>query len=413
MPRPKSGTPVLRAHISGQSVCRIGGVDFYLGRHGTPESLAKYAVLIREYQANGLSLPEDFTPDLPKEFSEPAAKIQLAEEPMTIRHLTSDFRIHAEKKYAHRSQDRLRINQICDELDTRYGGRLVNQFGPRALQELRQSWIDEKLPGGKSRYSRSYINRLVNWTVRVFKWGTQNEIVSAPTWAALKSVPPLTEGEATYETSAVQPVAIDVVRATAKHLSPIVRDMLRVQMGTGMRPSELCRMTPAQINRSGAVWLYLPTEHKTKKRGKTRVVPLVGDARDAITDYLNRDPHSPCFSPVETMAWIRSKQRAERTGGGSRKKLKDSPKKCPGDKYTPCSYRQAIQTAAKAAGVENWSPYQVRHLVGTALGGSLEQAKAMLGHANIRTTERYAHIQASQSIAAANVLASLVGNLDL
>jgi integrase len=113
------------------------------------------------------------------------------------------------------------------------------------------------------------------------------------------------------------------------------------------------------------------------------------------------------------MAWIRSKQRAERTGGGSRKKLKETPKKCPGDKYTPCSYRKAIQTAAKAASVENWSPYQVRHLVGTALGGSLEQAKAMLGHANIRTTERYAHIQASQSIAAANVLASLVGNLDL
>ncbi len=59
MARPKSSTPALRPHISGQSVVTIDGRMFYLGPHGSPQSLARYAVLIGMYQAGGLSLPDD------------------------------------------------------------------------------------------------------------------------------------------------------------------------------------------------------------------------------------------------------------------------------------------------------------------------------------------------------------------
>ena len=60
MARPKSQLPALRFHLSGQSVVRIDGQDFYLGKHGSPESLARYAVLVAEYQRGGLSLPPGF-----------------------------------------------------------------------------------------------------------------------------------------------------------------------------------------------------------------------------------------------------------------------------------------------------------------------------------------------------------------
>lgn len=46
MPRPKAKAPARRFHVSGQSVCTIAGKDYYLGKHDSPESLARYAVLI-------------------------------------------------------------------------------------------------------------------------------------------------------------------------------------------------------------------------------------------------------------------------------------------------------------------------------------------------------------------------------
>lgn len=60
MARPKAKAPARRFHLSGQSVVTIAGRDIYLGKHDSPESLARYAVLIGIYQSGELSLPDDF-----------------------------------------------------------------------------------------------------------------------------------------------------------------------------------------------------------------------------------------------------------------------------------------------------------------------------------------------------------------
>ena len=62
-------------------------------------------------------------------------------------------------------------------------------------------------------------------------------------------------------------------------------------------------------------------------------------------------------------------------------------------KYTRHSYRIAIQRACVKAGVPIWSPNQSRHTRATqirAAFGSIEAAKAVLGHADTRVTEIYA-----------------------
>jgi hypothetical protein len=59
MGRTKSKVPALRCHISGNSVVTICERDFYLGKHNSVKSLARYAALISHYQSNDLSLPED------------------------------------------------------------------------------------------------------------------------------------------------------------------------------------------------------------------------------------------------------------------------------------------------------------------------------------------------------------------
>jgi hypothetical protein len=51
-------TPSYRLHKpSGQAVVTLKGRDFYLGRHGSPESRAEYDRLVGEWLANGRRLP--------------------------------------------------------------------------------------------------------------------------------------------------------------------------------------------------------------------------------------------------------------------------------------------------------------------------------------------------------------------
>lgn len=103
MARPKAKAPARRYHISGQSVVTIGGKDFYLGKHDSPESLARYAVLITAYQANGLKVPSDF--DVAELDSRASvllgfeAPTQQAQQPITVRHVTALFREHLTEKY--------------------------------------------------------------------------------------------------------------------------------------------------------------------------------------------------------------------------------------------------------------------------------------------------------------------------
>ena len=68
------------------------------------------------------------------------------------------------------------------------------------------------------------------------------------------------------------------------------------------------------------------------------------------------------------------------------------PKRTPGSRYTKDSYRVAIQRACRRAGLEVWSPNQLRHAAGTqarALFG-LEAAQVILGHAKADVTQIYA-----------------------
>ncbi|MFG0267423.1 MAG: hypothetical protein ACF8AM_20075 [Rhodopirellula sp. JB055] len=114
MARPKSKAPARRFHVSGQSVCTIGGKDYYLGKHDSPESLARYAVLIATYQAGGLSLPDDFSVHsiedqaLAMVNASHSGLVQSNQSnaPVLVSHVTAFYREHLKEKYAEKNQDR-------------------------------------------------------------------------------------------------------------------------------------------------------------------------------------------------------------------------------------------------------------------------------------------------------------------
>jgi integrase len=409
MGRTKALIPERRYHVSGQSVVTIDGKNFYLGPHNESLTIARYACLIKAYQENGYRLPDEYSIEDVRNAAEGHFGDLMAskqdDQPALVKHLAESYRAWVLKRYADSEQDRERRTQIVDWLLEHDANLPIEKFGPKKLREYR-----DRLDDG--RRSRRYLNRLTNEIRSVFKWGVSEELVPANVLVGLKSLSPLVAGEGGFERAKRKPVPIDHVRATAKHLTPIVRDMLTVQLATGMRPSEVCSMRPMDIDRSGEVWLYKPVDHKTAWKGIEREIPLLGEARTAVENYLNRKFDAFLFSPKESMAWHRAKLRSERTGYGSYKKPKERPQKEPGEQYDSGSYRQAIERAAKAAKVPHWTPYMVRHLVGTTVTEALqlESTKALLGHCDLATTQIYAKATTRTAIEAAKHAPTMGGD---
>ena len=413
MPRPKNQAPAIRYHVSGQSVTTIGGRDYYLGKHNSSEAIARYAVLIAEYQRAGLSLSEDFNIEAvftkADQLVNPTSRITVEHqesEPIRVKDVCEAFRSFAIVRFKSQQAERFRICQLCDELIERFGNDLATDFGPKKLKDLQRLWIARD-------WSRRYINRMVNTVKRIFKYAVSEELVTAETFQRLQTVEALRFGTCNArETEERKPVPLDDVRKTAAELSPILRDLLRVLVGTGMRPSEVCNMRPCDIVRDGDVWFYRPAKHKTAGRGKLKSVPILGDAREAIENYLNRPATVYIFNPGEAVAWINAKKRAERKtkvqpSQVNRKKAK--PETQPGDCYTAHSLRRAIDRACLRAKVKRWTTYQIRHLVASEVRQALgiEQTQALLGHHHKSMTEHYARLADSQAVEAAKVAPKL------
>ena len=239
----------------------------------------------------------------------------------------------------------------------------VDSFGAKRLIATRDAMI------ATNRFSRTYVNTLINCIRHVFTWAVEQELVPPETLVALRSVSPLRRGKTSAKESArVLPVSADVVEATLPFLPPTVAAIVTVQRYTGMRPSEVLNMRVRDLEPCDDGLRYTLEDDKTSYRrleGDKRIVYLGARAASACLPYLsNKQPDAFVFPSDEDS---------------------DTP-------YQPTSYGRAITRAAKRAGVDHWSPYQLRHLFATevrhALG--LEAAQTALGHKKADVTQIYA-----------------------
>jgi integrase len=170
---------------------------------------------------------------------------------------------------------------------------------------------------------------------------------------------------------------------------------------------------------SGDVWVYRPTQHKTKHRGKARIVALGPRAVEIIKPFLTLDTQTFLFSPRAAIDAHRTQMRARRKSKVQPSQLnrkKRKPKKQPGVCYSANTYAQAIakavlaaNTAAacdkckklkpaercdacKKAAIPHWHPHQLRHTHATEVRRrfGLEAAQVALGHSQAQITEVYA-----------------------
>jgi len=153
--------------------------------------------------------------------------------------------------------------------------------------------------------------------------------------------------------------------------------MIELAYSSGLRVSELVALPLADVNlRAGFVRV-------TGKGGKTRLVPLNTAAQQRISRYLEQD----------RPGWVRDpRQRAlfltERGGPMTRQGFWKALR----------GYARRADVRLPSGGV---SPHKLRHSFATHLvehGADLRAVQAMLGHADISTTQVYTQVSQARMI---------------
>lgn len=390
MPKLSCSVPAYSKHkSSGQAVVRLNYQDIYLGPYGSKESRLEYDRVIAQWVANGRRLAKNHGD-------------------LTILELYDSYRIHCEKHYRKNGKPTREISNIkyaMVPLVELHGETRVAEFGPLGLKAVQVKMIESGI-------CRRQINSRIGKIKRMFKWAVSEEKAPRDLFYALSTVAGLEKDRTdARESPPVDPVADSVVDFTLPHLPPIVADMVRFQRYTGCRPGEVCLVRPCDINRTGEVWFYVPSSHKTEHHGQARVICIGPKAQAVITKYLFRDAEAFCFSPIEAETKRKAELRDARktkVQPSQRNRAKSNPKRTPGKRYTSGSYLWAVHRACVKAfpapkGLSKdktqawrrerqWSPNQLRHSSATEIRNlfGLEAAQCVLGHSRADVTQIYA-----------------------
>lgn len=150
------------------------------------------------------------------------------------------------------------------------------------------------------------------------------------------------------------------------------RAILEVLFSTGLRVSELCSL-PREIDLSR-------DEFTVRGKGeKVRIVFFSDRAKNAVRDYLNKR------ADIDDALFIsHAKRDAKKDGTGESRRL------------TPRSVERIVQKYATKAGItKRVTPHVIRHSFATDLlrnGADIRSVQALLGHADISTTQIYTHV---------------------
>lgn len=401
-----------RVHTSRQARIVLDGKAVYLGKFGSPESWAEYNRLLNEWRARQSTAGA----------SAPAGQVR------TVGELVVRFLEYADQHYKNPDgtpkPERNHFRHAVAPLLRLYGRTLLQDFGPKAMRTVQAamasgSWLTDeerarlraKRPGCGDGWCRRVVNRMTTRIKTLFRWGVREELIPESKANALDSVRGLAEGEfGVRETEDTMPVPEENLAKTLAELKSVQRALVETLLLTGARPSELFRLTPAGIDRTGSVelgpgyrvqlgegcWAFQPRKHKTSYKGHRRVI-LFGPKAQALLQPLleGKGQDDPVFSPQQAVARWRTLQRQSRKSKvqpSQESRAKAQPRRKPGKQYTCSALDHALAAACERAGVPCWSCYQLRHSAATRV---LEQfgpevARTVLGHAGWELLATYA-----------------------
>ena len=436
-PDAQSRRNVLRQNKPGPkipSLCRHRATDqafvvlnrktVYLGRYGLEQTTQRYHRVVAEWLANN-------------------RQMKIEPHQITVKELLARFFLHAQKHYVKangkKSSELGNFQTVMRSVKKLYADTLAKDFGPMALRVIREQMV-------LSGWCRKSINRMVGRIKGIFRWGTEQELIPGSVYHSLSALSGLrrdyTEAP---ESQPVRPVPMELVEAVKRIAGKQVRAIIELQLLTAARPGELCIMRPCDIDRSGRIWVYRPSDHKNSYREMERLIYIGPQAQNILANFLLRPPQEYCFSPEEATRQYYERRHAKRTtplhyGNAPRENRYEYAIRRPGDHYTVNVYRRAITRACdlafplppnlrprtveglkrletikewqerltdqEKADIQNWRkahrwhPHQLRHNAATYLRKEfgLDTARIILGHHSPAVTLIYAEADQKKAL---------------
>lgn len=369
----------------------------YFGPADDPESRARYAAARAAWDRAREDRPAKEPKTYQRGRSDGASIAELVDR--YIEHAKQRYRKHGEPTGTDRN-----VWYALRPFLIEYGKQGTEAFGLDEL-EAYQRKLDES-----GRLCRNQVNARIRIIKAMFVWGAGHRgkngqrLVPPSTAGELKLIGNLRRG---YCRAKDHPrrgsVPEATIEKTIKELPPVIAAMARVQLITGARPNEVRLMKAREITKTGkGPWEYRPESYKTEHfdgEGGRKIIFIGPRAQKVLRPFLDAaekdtDGEGYLFRPEDSAAKRRAES-AEKKKTPSRRARDESRAENPRRKYnrfyTASSYRNAVARAAERAGVQPFTPYQIRKARATEIDRKLgaEAAAIQLGHRNVRTTLDY------------------------
>lgn len=224
-------------------------------------------------------------------------------------------------------------------------------------------------PGKKGLVSDGTVNRTVTEPLRRiirYAGNIHEQPVRKINWSALLRK---------EDNERVRELGADEEAKLFEHLRPDYHDIIRFYLVTGVRLAEVCQLR----------WDQVDLEHHRmtilRKGGKTKPLPLSPTAMALITAQRGRHPKY-------VFTFVAEKNNSNPKTGAVYEKGKRYP-------ITYAGLSTAFKRDRTAAGIVDFRFHDLRHTAASRIlrkSKNLKAVQTILGHENIETTMRYAHV---------------------
>ena len=248
--------------------------------------------------------------------------------------------------------------QDLDRSTVRLVQRMKGEVGATALREVDRKWANEVGERWTARTSVGSSARMLRQLRAVLNWwrAEEDESYVPPRFVIRDDV----EGREVY----LSKDETEKVLAWLWEKQPLYAGFFEVMVFTGARPIELCRLSWSDVD-LGRGTLKLKSRKGKGGVWRTRTLPMHERVRKVLEAKAHR--LGPVFVTLRGTAW------------GNPRHLLERP----------------WRKVRRALGLGDVVPYDLRHTFASWLreqGHDLDTIRKLLGHSNIMTTMRYAHV---------------------
>jgi integrase len=232
----------------------------------------------------------------------------------------------------------------------------------RVSRHLIRDWMQSM---AAERLTRPYINESMRKVKRWLRWAADKGHAPMSLAAELQLVQPLKIGRTkAREPGQRTPATMAQIAQAIARCEGVCRDVTKLCQLTASRPGEILSLTSSEIIITDRGCWIEKRHHKTAYKARARIIPLTAPALAILERY---------YRPLVPDLYL-------------------FPSRKPGEHLTSGALRKALHQACREAGLPIINPYDLRRrgarVARQTIG--LDSAQALLGHANVTTTERYA-----------------------